>query len=170
MAEASDQESKTLEPTEKKIRDSLDQGKIPVSREASIFASMAALMVIQTFLIGPGVQQLTPTLKSFLDDPGGFRLSTGADAQNLLTVVALQAMHFMLPLVIILIVFGLAASLLQNSPRPVLAPLPPRLLASPPRERREPPLRRPGAHRIRKGALQAGLGEPDRRLRVAIVR
>jgi len=120
MAEASDQESKTLEPTEKKIRDSLDQGKIPVSREASIFASMAALMVIQTFLIGPGVQQLTPTLKSFLDDPGGFRLSTGADAQNLLTVVALQAMHFMLPLVIILIVFGLAASLLQNSPRLVL--------------------------------------------------
>lgn len=120
MAEESDQDSKTLEPTEKKIRDSLDQGKIPVSREAPIFASMAALMVIQTFLIGPGVQQLAPTLKSFLDDPGGFRLSTGADAQNLLTVVALQAMHFMLPLVIILIVFGLAASLLQNSPRLVL--------------------------------------------------
>jgi flagellar biosynthetic protein FlhB len=120
MAEAPDQESKTEQPTEKKIRDALEQGKIPVSREASIFASMAALMVIQSFLIGQGVQQLVPTLKGFLDDPDGIRLSTAADAQNLMTVVGLQAMRFMLPLVIVLIAFGLAASLLQNAPRLVL--------------------------------------------------
>jgi len=120
MAEASDQESKTEQPTEKKIRDALEQGKIPVSREASIFASMAALMVIQSFLIGQGVQQLVPTLKGFLDDPDGIRLNTAADAQNLLSVVGLHAMRFMLPLVIVLIAFGLAASLLQNAPRLVL--------------------------------------------------
>jgi flagellar biosynthetic protein FlhB len=120
MAEAPDQESKTEQPTEKKIRDALEQGKIPVSREASIFASMAALMVIQSFLIGQGVQQLVPTLKGFLDDPDGIRLSTGADAQNLMSVVGLEAMRFMLPLVIVLIAFGLAASLLQNAPRLVL--------------------------------------------------
>lgn len=120
MTDAPDQESKTEQPTEKKIRDALEQGKIPVSREASIFASMAALMVIQSFLIGQGVQQLVPTLKGFLDDPGGIRLSTAADAQNLLSVVGLQAMRFMLPLVIVLVAFGLAASLLQNAPRLVL--------------------------------------------------
>ncbi len=120
MAEATDQESKTEQPTEKKIRDALEQGKIPVSREASIFASMAALMVIQSFLIGQGVQQLVPTLKGFLDDPDGIRLSTAADAQNLLSVVGLEAMRFLLPLVIVLIAFGLAASLLQNAPRLVL--------------------------------------------------
>ncbi|MBX9649802.1 MAG: EscU/YscU/HrcU family type III secretion system export apparatus switch protein, partial [Xanthobacteraceae bacterium] len=115
MAE-NDQENKTEEPSEKKIRDSIEQGKIPVSREASIFASMAALMVIQAFLIGPGVQQLVPTLKGFIDDPNGFRLRTAADANNLLSEVGLQVMHFVLPLVITLIVFGLAASLLQNAP------------------------------------------------------
>src|SRR5689334_17555932 len=109
MAETSDQESKTEEPTEKKVRDSVEQGKIPVSREASIFASMAALMVIQAFLIGQGVQQLVPTLKGLLDDPEGFPLGTGADAQNLLTVVGLQALWFLVPLVVILMVFGLAA-------------------------------------------------------------
>ncbi|KRQ16409.1 flagellar biosynthesis protein FlhB [Bradyrhizobium sp. CCBAU 51745] len=119
MAE-SDQESKTEEPTEKKVRDALEQGKIPVSREASMFASMTALMVIQAFLIGQGVQQLTPTLKGFLDDPDGFPLHTGADAQNLLTVVGLEALRFLVPLVVILAVFGLAASLLQNAPRLVL--------------------------------------------------
>jgi len=120
MAETSDQESKTEEPTEKKIRDALDQGKIPVSREASIFASMAALMVIQAFLIGQSVQQLVPTLQGLLDDPGGFRLSTGADAQGVLSVIGLEAMRFLLPPVLTLMVFGLAASLLQNAPRMVL--------------------------------------------------
>jgi flagellar biosynthetic protein FlhB len=120
MAESSDQDSKTEEPTEKKVRDALDQGNIPVSREAPIFASMAALMVIQTFLIGQGVQQLTLTLKSFLDDPDGFPLNTAADALNLLTVVGLEALRFLTPLVVTLAMFGLAASLLQNAPSLVL--------------------------------------------------
>jgi flagellar biosynthetic protein FlhB len=127
MADTSDQESKTEEPTEKKVRDSVEQGKIPVSREASIFASMAALMVIQAFLIGQGVQQLVPTLQGLLDDPEGFPLSTGADAQNLLTVVGLQALRFLVPLVVIMMVFGLAASLLQNAPRMVLQRIAPDL-------------------------------------------
>jgi len=41
--------------------------------------------------------ELVPTLKGFLDDPDGIRLSTAADAQNLLSVVGLQAMRFMKP-------------------------------------------------------------------------
>ena len=77
-------------------------------------------MVIMAFPISQGVQQLTPTLTSLLDDPEGFPLATGADAQNLLTVVGLQALRFLVPLVVILMVFGLASSLLQNAPRFVL--------------------------------------------------
>lgn len=127
MAEASDLESKTEEPTEKKIRDALERGRIPVSREASILASMGALMVIQTFLLGEGVQRLALSLKGLLDDPDGFRLSTGADAQALLAAVGLKALHFMLPLVLTLMVFGLAASLLQNTPRLVLDRIRPNL-------------------------------------------
>ncbi|MGY4497567.1 flagellar biosynthesis protein FlhB [Bradyrhizobium sp. GM24.11] len=120
MAETSDQESKTEEPSEKKVRDALEQGNIPVSREASMLATMAALMVIQAFLIGQGVQGLTPTLRSFIDEPDGFPLSTAADALNLLTVVGLEALRFLVPLVVIIAAFGLAASLLQNAPRLVL--------------------------------------------------
>src|SRR3569623_517365 len=100
MAETSDKESRTEEPPEKKVRDSLEQGKIPVSREASIFASMAALMVIMSFLIAQGVQQLTPTLKNLIYDPEGYALNFGADAQNLLAVVGLEALRFLGPLVV----------------------------------------------------------------------
>ncbi|HEV2159166.1 flagellar biosynthesis protein FlhB [Bradyrhizobium sp.] len=120
MAESSDQESKTEEPTEKKVRDALDQGNIPVSREVSIFASMAALMIILAFLVSQGVQQLVPTLRGLLDDPEGFPLNNGADVQNLLTVVGLEALRFLVPPVVILMTFGLAASLLQNAPSVVL--------------------------------------------------
>jgi flagellar biosynthesis protein FlhB len=93
MAETSDLASKTEEPTEKKIRDSIEQGKIPISREASVFASMAALMVIQAFLIGQSVQELVPTLKGLLDDPNDFRLIAPADAKVLLSVVGLQTLR-----------------------------------------------------------------------------
>jgi len=127
MAETSDKESRTEEPTEKKVRDSLEQGKIPVSREASIFASMAALMVIMSFLIAQGVQQLMPTLTSLIDDPEGYPLNNGADAQNLLAVIGLQALRFLVPLIVIMMVFGLAASLLQNAPRMVLQRIQPDL-------------------------------------------
>jgi flagellar biosynthesis protein FlhB len=127
MAETSDLASKTEEPTEKKIRDAIEQGKIPISREASVFASMVALMVIQAFLIGQSVQELVPTLKGLLDDPNDFRLIAPADAKVLLSVVGLQAMRFLLPIVLVMIVFGLAASLLQNSPSLVLERIQPDL-------------------------------------------
>ena len=88
---------------------------------------MAALMVIQTFLIGQGVQQLTLTLKSLLDDPDGFPINTAADALNLLTVVGLEALRFLTPLLVTLAMFGLAASLLQNAPSLVLQRITPDL-------------------------------------------
>src|SRR5215470_4191147 len=120
MAEIPDQESKTEEPTEKKIRDALDKGKIPVSREASIVASMAALMVVLAFVLADAVRELALTLKRLIDDPGGFPLANGADALNLLVAVASEAGRFVLPIVVILAGFGLAAPLLQNTPRVVV--------------------------------------------------
>jgi flagellar biosynthetic protein FlhB len=81
---------------------------------------MAALMVIQAFLIGPGVQELVPTLQGLLDDPNDYRLIAAADARALLSGVGLQVMRFMLPIVLVMMAFGLASSLLQNSPNLVL--------------------------------------------------
>jgi len=59
MSDAPERESKTEEPTEKKIRDSVEKGKIPVSREASIFSSMIALLIILSFLTVDSVRELT---------------------------------------------------------------------------------------------------------------
>jgi flagellar biosynthetic protein FlhB len=117
MAEGPDQESKTEEPTEKKIRDSVEKGRIPISREASIFSSMIALLIIQSFLTVDSVRHLTSTLGQLIDDPSGIRIRNGTDAVELMVVVGGSSARLVLPMVIVLAIAGLAASFLQNAPR-----------------------------------------------------
>ncbi|MEW6645309.1 MAG: flagellar biosynthesis protein FlhB [Pseudomonadota bacterium] len=117
MSEGPDKESKTEEPTEKKIRDSVEKGKVPVSREASIFASMIALLIVQSFLAADGVRNLGLTLSRLIDDPSGFRIRNGTDAVEFLVVIGGSSARLVLPVVIVLAVAGLASSFLQNAPR-----------------------------------------------------
>lgn len=127
MSEAPDKESKTEEPTEKKIRDSVEQGKIPVSREASIFASMMALLIILSFLVTDGATNLASTLARMIDDPSGVRIRNSADATEFLVAVGMSASQFLLPIVIVLSLAGLASSILQNAPRIVFDRISPEL-------------------------------------------
>ena len=117
MSEAPDQESKTEEATEKKVRDSVEKGKIPVSREASVFSSMIALLIVLSFLTVDSVRNLTSTLVRMIDDPSGFRIRTSADAIDFMVVVGVSSAQLVLPMVIVLALAGLASSFLQNAPR-----------------------------------------------------
>jgi flagellar biosynthesis protein FlhB len=117
MAEEPDKESKTEEPTEKKIRDSVEKGKIPVSREASIFSSMIALLIILSFLTVDSARNLASTLSRLIDDPSGIRIRNGADALEFMVVIGASSASLLLPIVIVLAIAGLAASFLQNAPR-----------------------------------------------------
>ena len=116
MSDEPDKESKTEEATEKKVRDSVEKGQIPVSREASIFASMIALLIIQSFLTADSVRLLTSTLGQLLDDPSGLRIRTSADAVELMMAIGMSAATMVLPIVIVLMLAGVASSVLQNAP------------------------------------------------------
>src|SRR5919205_386748 len=74
MAEDADKESKTEEASEKKIADAIEKGNTPYSREATIFASMLAILVILTLFITTSTADLTTILSRFIDDPAGCRL------------------------------------------------------------------------------------------------
>jgi flagellar biosynthesis protein FlhB len=50
MAQQVDSESKTEEPTEKKIHDEFERGNIPISKEASLLATSATTLIILAFL------------------------------------------------------------------------------------------------------------------------
>jgi flagellar biosynthetic protein FlhB len=120
MSDAPDKESKTEEPTEKKISDAVEKGNVPVSREASLFASIFGILVILAFLTQQRVIALTGQLGRLLDDPGGYSLEIGDDASLLLWAVTGEVGRFMLPIIVVLALTSIGASVLQNAPR--LAP------------------------------------------------
>ena len=77
MSEAPDQESKTEEATEKKVRDSVEKGKIPVSREASVFSSMIALLIVLSFLTVDSVRNLSTMRSAIMDENTDASRETG---------------------------------------------------------------------------------------------
>jgi flagellar biosynthetic protein FlhB len=127
VSDAPEKESKTEEPTEKKIRDSIEKGKIPVSREVSIFASMIALLLILSFLTVDNARTLASTLAQFIDDPSGLRIRAGADAVQLIAAVGAASARFVIPIVIVLALAGVASSVLQNAPQIVVDRITPEL-------------------------------------------
>ncbi len=127
MSEKPDKESKTEEATEKKIRDSLDKGQVPHSREATTLASMLAILIAVVFLLTDNVVKLRFSLESFIDHPGSFNISTGADASAILFVVAIEMAKVVGPVLLVLAVAGIAASFLQNQPQLVVDRIEPKL-------------------------------------------
>lgn len=121
-----DKESKTEEPSEKKLRDALDKGNVPVSREAAMLGSLIGMLISLWLFVPTAGLELQVILERFLDDPGDFRLETGSDAVELLNTVITKAALCILPVVLTFGVIGVAASLLQNPPALVLTRIAPK--------------------------------------------
>src|SRR5579871_2919479 len=120
MAEDTDKESKTEEPTEKKISDALEKGNTPHSREAATFASMIGILIVLAFIIGPQAGSVARDMSLLIDSPGGFSLADGTAATMLLWSVALSAGRLLLPAIAVLAVAGIVASVFQNAPSMIL--------------------------------------------------
>lgn len=117
MAEDTDKDSKTEEPTEKKIQDAIEKGNIPTSREAPILASFLATLLIGAFIITSGAGRLRSGLMHLIDNAGGFKLGNGADALLLTHALAVETVLFLAPIIGTLTLAGLASAFLQNKPR-----------------------------------------------------
>jgi flagellar biosynthesis protein FlhB len=120
VADDRDRESKSEEATEKRVHDSLEKGDVPLSRELSLFASVAAILAATVFLLREMAPKFVFALGRLLDNPGGWSLENGPDAVALLGAVYREAVTFILPPIIVFALFGLGASFLQNAPNPVL--------------------------------------------------
>jgi flagellar biosynthetic protein FlhB len=127
MAETPDKDSKTEEPTERRIREATEKGNIPISREAPIFASMVGILAIASFFLVDRSAQLSLVLRQLLDDPGGWSLENGSDASQLVAAIGLEAGRFLLPVIATLTIAGLVASFLQNAPSLALDRIRPQL-------------------------------------------
>lgn len=127
MSGDDDKESKTEQATEKKIRDALDKGNVPVSREAAMLGSLIGMLFSAWMFLPDAVKRLQIVLERFIDDPGDFRLESGSDVAQLFNAVLTESSYAIMPLVLTFCVIGVASSLLQNPPQLALSRITPKM-------------------------------------------
>src|SRR3954468_21896763 len=119
MAEAADKDSKTEDATEKKIRDTVEQGKLPHSREAALLASFIAILVFTVFYAKDAVVDLGMFLSMFLEKPEAWPMDTETDVIALYKTVMLENVNADVSLLVLLEVLVIGALVMQNIPHSV---------------------------------------------------
>lgn len=117
MSDTTDKESKTEDATEKKIRDTVEQGKLPASREIPIFASFLACLIFTVFFAADGTNEMGMFLSRFLERPEEWPLETGNDVLHLYGVVVAELGKVLGTLLLLMVIAGVGASVVQNLPQ-----------------------------------------------------
>ena len=117
MSDAADKDSKTEEATEKKIRDTVEKGQLPHSRETAILASFVAILVFAVFFASNSIVGLGTFLSIFLEKPDAWPMDTANDVIALSRIVTIEISKAVASLLILLVVAGVGASALQNLPQ-----------------------------------------------------
>ena len=120
MSESEDKDSKTEEPTEKKIQDALKKGQTATSREVPLLVSIAAFTIYLIFSGKEFVNRVSSFLRDIFEQSGTIDIQTTLDASNLFTTVASQFVLLIAPLCVLLMAGGIISAVAQNEPRLVL--------------------------------------------------
>lgn len=119
MSEGADADSKTEEATEKKIQDTLDEGKTPVSRDISASFGIFGLLGALAFLVPTHSAAFVNSLTLLISNAGSLRLRDDADSLNYLKAVIFEIGSVLAPILILFVFAGLSASFVQSAPRVV---------------------------------------------------
>ena len=117
MSEGEDPESKTYEATEKRIQDSLEEGRVPVSRDLTNAFGILALLGCFTFIIDGAARRLTGSLALLMSNVGALGLEAGADVESYIETILVEMARFLAPTILALTVAGLTGSFVQGAPR-----------------------------------------------------
>ena len=116
MADQETSGEKTEEGSEKKTRDAIESGNIPFSREASIFLSLGAMLVIASLMLANNVRMLAGSLAQLFANPTPDPLATNADALSVFRFAAGASVGFLMPILVMLALAGLVAGFAQGMP------------------------------------------------------
>ncbi len=117
MADPVDKDSKTEEATEKKVRDTIEQGKLPNSRETALLASFLAILIYMVFYARDAFVDLGLFLSVFLEKPEAWPLDTETDVIELYKSVMMAIAQAVTSLLALLVIAGIGASVFQNVPQ-----------------------------------------------------
>ncbi len=116
MQEQPEEESKTEEPSSKKIQDAVDKGNVPFAREAPIFTSIVGIVIVVSFLSVDGGRRLAHLFARLIENPNIWSDPSSEDTVMLIYAVVSRIGEVMAPVAVVLLLAGLAGSLLQNPP------------------------------------------------------
>ena len=115
-----DKDSKTEDPTSKRLSEAAEKGNVPFSREVTTFASSVAIYVFVVFFAASGSVYVAGSLKDIFEQADQWRIETSPDALSVIYRLAWNSGAVVIPAFTLLIAFGVGASILQNMPSPVL--------------------------------------------------
>lgn len=117
MADDQDKDSKTEDASEKKIRDSVEKGQTPFSKETPILFSLIATLFVMSFFMTGRIGEAAQQLGAMLDQSKDYTFRDSGDLYWLIKRVWLVAGMAVLPLLLALVVAGITGSIAQNPPR-----------------------------------------------------
>ena len=117
MSDQTSSEDKTEEATDKKISDSMEQGNTPHSREASVFMSLGASLLVVSLVLREHIGPLIDAMSQVFGSPSRFPLNTSADLIALISVLSAAAAAFLVPMLSLLMAAGVVAAFVQGVPQ-----------------------------------------------------
>ncbi|NJM28841.1 MAG: flagellar biosynthesis protein FlhB [Rhizobiales bacterium] len=126
MSDETDQESKTEHATEKRIRDSLEKGNIPFSKEAVTLGSIAAMLAASALIAQYATADLYSLLSTGFEHAGSIRIESPGDASGLLSKLAVHVGVILVPMLLLLAFGGILGGSAQNMPSANLERLTPK--------------------------------------------
>ena len=119
MSGDEDKDSKSEDPTEKKISDTLDKGNVPFSREVTNVASILAITMVAVFYAPDFTFEIAKILRSVFANSTDWSLETGEEVMHLSRHLTIAVSLLLLPIIIPIMIAGLVSSFAQNRPRVV---------------------------------------------------
>jgi flagellar biosynthetic protein FlhB len=120
LSDDQDKDSKTEDPTEKKLRDAAEKGNVPSSRELPIFASSLAFYIYVVFFLPGGVARIGTALRDLMDKPDQWKINNATDVVSIFVHLGWEAAGLLVPALAMFMIFGLVSSIAQNMPQFVL--------------------------------------------------
>ena len=117
---------KTEDGSEKKLREAIERGNVPHSREASVFLSLGAMLAIAALVLSSSVHALAEALTQIFANPTRDPFATTADTLAVFRVTADASMSFLGPILLLLMGAGLVAAFAQGVPHLVPSRIAPR--------------------------------------------
>ncbi|MGR3312986.1 EscU/YscU/HrcU family type III secretion system export apparatus switch protein [Roseovarius indicus] len=118
MSEERDKDTKTEEPTEKRIRDAYRKGDVPASRETGNMVVVLALLGIAAFALPMQVDKLIGSLAVLIEDAGQVVVGNGQvglnDLQDASSAALSGLVRAILPVFAILMAGALFGALIQG--------------------------------------------------------